>query len=63
VDADIHLDLLFDRKFAFLAILAKSFVDTAVGSAANETHNMISVSHPDFAGVPRSSRWAGVISV
>jgi hypothetical protein len=55
VDADIHLDLLFDRKFAFLAILAKSFVDTAVGSAANETHNMISVSHPDFAGVPRSS--------
>jgi hypothetical protein len=44
--------VLFDGKFAFLAIFAYSLIDSAIGTAADETNDVISISDPDLTGVP-----------
>ena len=46
---------LFDGKLAILAILADSFVDSAVGTTADEAHDMVSVTDMDLAGIAGSS--------
>jgi hypothetical protein len=44
--------LLLNSEFSFLAIFADGLVNAAVGSAADETYDVISISDPDFAGIP-----------
>ena len=43
--------LLLDGELALLAILADRLVDSAICTAADETHNVVSISHSDFTGV------------
>jgi hypothetical protein len=53
--------ILFDGKLSFLAIFAESLVDSAIGSAADETYDVISISNPDLAGIStRSPRFDGI---
>lgn len=43
--------ILFYSKFPLLAIFANRLIYSAIGTAADETYNMISVSDPDFTGI------------
>lgn len=47
--------VLFNGKFTFLAIFANGLVDSTIGTAADETNDVISIAHPDLADVSTRS--------
>lgn len=46
-----HSASLFDGKLSALAVVAHSLVDSSVGTAADETDDLVPIEHSNFAGI------------